>query len=75
MLVIAFFRDVSNGWVLIPAQILTLVGKMKTEIVGKAVKLVKKQKVRFPSPAVRVTNLLVIYVTQIHHLVQVVRKV
>jgi hypothetical protein len=60
---------------LIPAQILTLVGEMKTEIVGKAVKLVKKQKIRFSSPANPVRNLLVIYVTQIHHLVQVVLRV
>jgi hypothetical protein len=42
---------------------------MKTEIVGKAVKLVKKQEIPFSSPAVRVTNLLVIYVTQIQLLV------
>ena len=47
---------------------------MKTETVGKAVKLVKKLKVRFTFPAVNVVK-LVTYVMQIHLLVQVVRKV
>jgi hypothetical protein len=69
-----FFRGVWNGWVLIPAQILLFVIKMKTETVGKAVKLVKKLKVRFTFPAVNVVK-LVTYVMQIHLLVQVVRKV
>jgi hypothetical protein len=69
MLVIIFFRGVWNGWVLIPAQILLFVIKMKTGIVGKAVKLVKKQEIRFSFPVLNVANLLVSYVTQIQLLV------
>jgi hypothetical protein len=49
--------------------------KMKTGIVGKAVKLVKKQEIRFSFPVLNVANLLVIYVTRIHHLVQLVLRV
>jgi hypothetical protein len=72
--VIAFFRGVSNGLVLIPAQILLFVIKMKTETVGKAVKLVKKLKIRFPFPVTSVVK-LVTYVTQIHQQVQLVLRV
>jgi hypothetical protein len=67
-------KDVLHGLVLIPAQILLFVIKMKIETVGKAVKFVKKQEIRFPFPVLNVVK-LVTYVTQIQRQVQVVRKV
>jgi hypothetical protein len=60
-----FFRGVWNGWVLTQDQILLFVIKMKIETVGRAVKLVKKRKVRFTFPVTSVVK-LVTYVTQIH---------